>query len=275
MLNLISIVGLAPHPPIIIPEIGRGEIKKVSKTVEGMKVLSSRIRDASPDLLIIITPHGQIMREGPAILDMDELIGDFGQFGYSGIQLKMRTDRELIELIKEESMPGGPKPVLISDKDYLLRSGKVLDHGAMVPLYYLQQEGLDLPGLHVTIGFQPLNELYRFGSNLAGVLEKRGGRAAVVASGDLSHRLIPGAPAGFNERGAEFDRTIVNLLQESRVEDILNLDQDLIEQAGECGLRPFAIALGMLEGEKINSDIISYEGPFGVGYLVASINATV
>ncbi len=239
-----------------------------------MKVLSRRIGDTSPDLLIIITPHGQIMREGPAVLDMDELVGDFGQFGFSGIRIKMQTDRELIKLIREEGMPDGPKPVLVSDKDYLLRSGKVLDHGAMVPLYYLQQEGVNLPGLHVTIGFQPLEELYRFGSNLAKVLEKRGRRTAVVASGDLSHRLIPGAPAGYNERGAEFDRTLVELLKHGRVEEILNLDQDLIEQAGECGLRPFAIALGMLEGEKINSDIISYEGPFGVGYLVASINTT-
>jgi len=45
----------------------------------------------------------------------------------------------------------------------------------------------------------------------------------------------------------------------------------LVEEAGECGLRSFVIALGMLDGNSFKSEIISYEGPFGVGYLVAAL----
>jgi aromatic ring-opening dioxygenase LigB subunit len=92
-----------------------------------------------------------------------------------------------------------------------------------------------------------------------------------VASGDLSHRLKPGAPAGFNPRGAEYDQLLVKLLRDGRVEDILDFDLRLVEEAGECGLRSFVIALGMLDGETFKTEIISYEGPFGVGYLVAAL----
>ncbi len=265
---MLSLIGIAPHPAIIIPEIGKSELDKVSKTVTGMRKLGKLFKEESPELLIVITPHGSAFREGPAILTGKQLKGNFGQFGFPSIRVEFETDQQLLELVKQETADGLVYPVFMEG------SGS-LDHGAMVPLYYLNEAGCKVPGLHITFGFNPPRDLYQFGQALRRAVDKRGLKTAVLASGDLSHRLIPGAPAGYNPRGAEYDRLLAEQLGSGKVEEILDIDPVLIEEAGECGYRSFVIALGTIAGEKFETDIFSYEGPFGVGYLVAAIKPRV
>ncbi len=268
---MLSLIGIAPHPPIIIPAIGRSELGKARQTVDGMRLLAKKFKAAFPGQLIVITPHGQAMREGPTVLTQDLIKGDFAQFGFPEIKVEFQSDHQLLTLLEIETAAEPLRPIFLDDRSYLLRSGKPLDHGAMVPLYYLNEAGLKIPGLHITFGFNTLRQLYQFGRALRRAVNKRGLPAAVLASGDLSHRLNPGAPAGFNPRGAEYDQLLVEMLRDGRVEDILDFDLQLVDEAGECGLRSFVIALGMLDGETYKAEIISYEGPFGVGYLVAAL----
>ncbi|MDW7739653.1 MAG: AmmeMemoRadiSam system protein A [Bacillota bacterium] len=263
-------IGIAPHPPIIIPEIGRSEITKARKTVDGMYRLGKIFNELNPELIIIITPHGQIMREGPAVLTGKKLQGHFGHFGFPGIHVEFETDMKLLELLRENADRAPLRPIFLEDSDRFYE-GNILDHGAMVPLYFLREAGVNAPGLHITFGFNSFRDLYKFGTFLRKLIEERGKRVAVLASGDLSHRLIPGAPAGYDKRGAKYDQRLVELLRSKEIDQIVNFDPDLVEAAGECGLRSFLIALGMLHGEVFNSEIISYEGPFGVGYLVAAL----
>ncbi|MFO8192154.1 MAG: AmmeMemoRadiSam system protein A [Bacillota bacterium] len=268
---MLKLIGIAPHPAIIIPAIGRSELQKVKNTVEGMRSLAIRFRDVEPEMLIIITPHGQVLREGPAVSIQAKLHGDFSQFGFPDIKLSFETDKQLVELLKEETAREPLKPVFLEDLFSHFSGRHELDHGAMVPLYFLQEAGLDIPGLHMTFGYNPYRDLYRFGAALRRAVERRGLPAAVLASGDLSHRLIPGAPAGFSPRGAEFDRKLIEYIRDKKVDKLLSFDPGLVDEAGECGLRSFIIALGMIAETDYKPEIISYEGPFGVGYLVAAL----
>lgn len=95
-------------------------------------------------------------------------------------------------------------------------------------------------------------------------------KIALIASGDLSHCLKKEGPYGFHPEGPKFDRTLIDALEKKDIETILKLD-DLYPNASECGLRSFCFMLGILEEAGINwrAEILSYEGPFGVGYLVA------
>ncbi|HED23487.1 MAG TPA: AmmeMemoRadiSam system protein A, partial [Firmicutes bacterium] len=272
VVTLLKIIGIAPHPAIIIPAIGRSELQKVKSTVEGMRSLASRFRKADPELLIIITPHGQVLREGPAVSIQAKLHGDFGQFGFPDIRVNFETDGQIVELLKEETAHEPLKPVFLEDRFSRFSGRNELDHGAMVPLYFLQEAGLSIPGLHMAFGFNPYRELYRFGAALRRAVERRGLPTAVLASGDLSHRLIPGAPAGYSPRGAEFDHKLIEYIRDKKVDNLLSFDPDLVEEAGECGLRSFIIALGMIAGSDYRPEVISYEGPFGVGYLVAALH---
>lgn len=264
---MLSIVGITPHPAIIIPEIGREELGKVSKTVAAMQQLAGRFKALSPEILIVITPHGSVFREGPSILTADKISGNFGQFGFPGLKVDFQTDRELLALLGEETAGETLQPVYLDDQS----RRSELDHGAMVPLYYLHEAGVNAPGLHITFGFNKLKDLYNFGKALRRAIERRGLKTALVASGDLSHRLFQGAPAGYTPEGAKYDHLLVELIRHGRVDEIVNIDSRLVEQAGECGLRSFVIALGSLAGIDFKSEILSYEGPFGVGYLVAAL----
>lgn len=268
---MLSIIGITPHPPIIIPEIGGSRLNEAKKTVQGLEKLAGCIKDTEPGLLVIITPHGQVVYDGPLVQTGKVLRGDFSQFGFPAIKVEMQTDQKLLDTLIEETSASQVK-LTLSNHNSDQHQNNNLDHGASVPLYYLQENGVNVPGLHITYSFQSYKQLYQFGSVLRRAVEKRGLPAAVLASGDLSHRLKPGAPAGFNPRGSEFDHLLIDLLQERKVKEILEFDQRLVEDAGECGMRSFVIALGMLQGEDFKTDIISYEGPFGVGYLVAALH---
>jgi aromatic ring-opening dioxygenase LigB subunit len=95
-------------------------------------------------------------------------------------------------------------------------------------------------------------------------------KISLIASGDLSHCLRKEGPYGFKNDGPKFDKALMDFLKNKDVDNILKLNEKYPE-AGECGLRSFCFLLGILEGAKINwqPEILSYEGPFGVGYLVA------
>ena len=96
---------------------------------------------------------------------------------------------------------------------------------------------------------------------------------AWIASGDMSHRLKEDGPYGFDPSGPKFDEQFIKLLKVKDTQGILNLPERLVQEAGECGLRSFCILLGALEASKVKwqPEILSYEGPFGVGYLVARL----
>jgi len=269
----IVFAGIAPHPPLLVPQVGGGQIKKVEKTVQALKDLSRRVVDSGAESLIIITPHGPVMYDAVAVTDGDSIVGDFSQFGAGEVRQKLEIDGKLsVYLLEEANNAGVPVKFVPASNNYSPRQGTGLDHGAAVPLYYLEEQGFRAGGLHITYGLLSFSQLYKFGQVMRRAVERRGSKAAIIASGDLSHCLNPGAPAGYNPRGEEFDQKLIDLIAGYRVEDIMQMDPKLIEEAGECGLRSFIITFGALEGSHVTPEILSYEGPFGVGYLVAAFN---
>ncbi len=255
--------GIVPHPPIIIPEIGKGELEKVQNTVGALRRFARETAEAAPETTLIITPHGPVGREAPVILSAEELQGDFSRFFAPGVRLTAKNDLPLLKAIEGESEGQGIGVTFQGE------GGGRLDHGVTVPLYYLQEAGLGSSVVPIAFSLQPNRELFRFGRIISRAAESLGRRIAVVASGDLSHRLTRGAPAGYHPRGKEFDEKLVEYIRQYQVEEILSMDDELVADAGECGLRSIAVLLGALEGKEVEAEVLSYEGPFGVGYMVA------
>lgn len=263
--------GISPHPPLIIPEIGGRDITEVRRTVEALKELSSEISSYSPETVVIITPHGPMFRDAVAALGDEELQGDFSSFRAPNIMLKAKNDLELLEAVVAECRKEQLSIVVLGKDRPASFWGKIeLDHGTCVPLYYLQQAGSARKILVFTFALWPYADLFRFGQTLKRAIELTGRRTAVIASADLSHRLIKGAPAGYDPWGKKFDQTLERYLRDYDVEKILSLDRELVSRAGECGLRSIIILLGSLSALDVIPKVISYEGPFGVGYLVAT-----
>jgi len=149
------------------------------------------------------------------------------------------------------------------------------DWGFNVPLHFLAE---DVRGIEVKTyltDFSSPQVHFEKGKKLAENLSYIK-RLAFIASGDMSHVLSEKGPYGLHPSGEKFDKEFIRLLKRKDVAGILNLNPRIVEEAAECGLRSFCMLLGALEKEKVNwqPKILSYEAPFGVGYLVADFKLT-
>lgn len=260
---MIKFLAISPHPPIIIPTIGTKEDHHlVSKTIEGMKKLGELFQEKKVDTLIIVSPHAPVDLDFFTVLSGERLCGNFQMFGDFETKLCFDNDKEIIEKIKQMGK--------IDNIPLRFLNINSLDHGTLVPLYYLSKKFSHFKLVSIAYSFLNREEHLKFGNTLFKIMKNSPKNIAFVASGDLSHRLIPGAPAGFSPYGKEFDEKLIRLLRRKDIEGILNLDPEFVEEAGECGYRSIIILLGILKNLNWEPEIISYEGPFGVGYLVAN-----
>lgn len=272
MINLIS-CALMPHPPIMIPEVGGGELVKIKATVEAAEEAARLIKEDNPQTIVIITPHGPVFEDAASISVHPRLKGNLAAFGVPDVSVGFETDGLLVRhIIKQAKRLGVNLVELTVDvaKDY--RLNLELDHGAVVPLYYLHKAGFKGQLVHISIGMMPYAEMYTFGKAVQVAISMIEKKVAVIASGDLSHRLKPDAPAGYSPRGQEFDKLVLAAIKNHDVKALLSIDPDFIEEAGECGLRPILFLMGVLGGLETKAEILSYEGPFGVGYGIALIS---
>lgn len=266
---------ISPHPPIVVHEVGRGEEKKAAATVEALERLAREVAKIKPSTIIVTTPHAPVFQDYIFINHKDGLSGDFGRFGAPEVKLSYENNLplawEITRIANSQGIPcGGLDDILIRR----FRISEELDHGAMVPLYFINREYSGFRLVHIAIAAMLFKELYRFGRCIAKAVEQSGENVVFLASGDLSHRLAPDGPYGFNECGPEFDGRLVEYLKIPDPEAILGFDEGFLEEAGECGLRSFIMMFGALDEFEIEPEVYSYEGPFGVGYAVAEFTPT-
>ncbi|MCX5750325.1 MAG: class III extradiol dioxygenase subunit B-like domain-containing protein [Candidatus Saganbacteria bacterium] len=260
----IKFAAIMPHPPILVPQIGGKRLKEAEKSKNALEKVAKQLKSLEKeiDVLIIITPHGDVSTVSVPIYASHVYEGNFSQFGMPKPVFSFKGDPALAREIAKEAEKNGINSSLIMET--------ILDHGILVPLYYPYSVGFKKPLVPIAISFMRLTDLYAFGKAMAKGVENSGKRVAIIASADMSHRLTPGAPSGFSPKGKEFDEKLVELVKANDVEGILNFDPVLAEEAGQDSLWSIAILLGALEGYGAVPEVLSYEGPFGVGYMVAN-----
>lgn len=261
---------LLPHPPILLPEIGKGEEIKCSATTDGFNKIAERIQNLAPDTIIIITPHGPVFSDAINISVENKLFGSFENFMHGEINFEFENNKALADSIIKQANKNNI-PTIQMNKKIAKEYGIMfeLDHGVLVPLYFISKIFKDFKLVHITIGMLSYSELYRAGIAIKNAVNASGDNVVIIASGDLSHRLTKTAPAGFNEKGKQYDMAIVNNIKSANIKGILTLEQSLIDNAGECAHRPLMMVLGSIDEFDVSSDVLSYEGPFGVGYCTA------
>jgi len=250
---------IMPHPPILLPSIGGNRLKEADKSKQALEEISRRIKAQDFDTLVVITPHGAVGQASVPIYTGHVFEGNLAQFGQPRPNYSFKGDPELgLAIVKDSHLATACPETL-------------LDHGALVPLYYPTAAGVKKTLLPIAIGFLPLRKLFEFGQALAKTTDRLGRKVCLLASADMSHRLTQDAPSGFSPRGKEFDEQLVKLVENYDVNGILNFDEELAEEAGQDALWSIAILLGALAGKIVKPEILSYEGPFGVGYMVAAL----
>ena len=255
---------LVPHPPLIVPEIGGDRITGVQATVEGMRQIAAAVKQAGAETLVFLTPHGNVFADALSVLTTDVMKGDLGNFGYPDLKSSHPTDLELVELLLHRAKEVGVYILGINEAlAWQHELNAELDHGILVPLYYLEQAGLKDISSSRFYRF-PIGKDFMHSENIAEAAENLNRRIAIIASGDMSHRLLDDGPYSYHPDGPVFDQEIKNRLVNRDVQGILELPEVLIENAGECGYRSLIILLGALEGRDFDCRVYSYEGPFKV-----------
>lgn len=255
-----------PHPPLIVPAVGGGQEAEIADTVAAYEEVARRAAAHEPDLIVVVSPHAPLYRDGFFIADTETETGTLAAFGQPDARITTRTDlafaRAVADRLSRRSIPVAGAPAHHEE----------IDHATYVPLHFLGQ-AIDLTQVAVVrIGLSALSPSdHQFlGLSITRAAEDLGRRAVLIASGDLSHRLKEDGPYGFNEAGPTFDRAITELFADGQLRGLFALDPTLCDDAAECGLRSFQIMAGALEGLPFTPELLSYEGPFGVGYGVAA-----
>lgn len=269
-MGLIAGTYIFPHPPVLVPEVGKGAEKEAGATLAALGKAAREIGRLSPSTIIITTPHGPVFQDFIHINIKHVLSGNLRRFGAPNVRQQFENNLHLASTIMSianaEGIPCGGLDNSLTAK---YKISEELDHGAMVPLYFISDVYSDFKLVHISIAGLPFKELYRFGSCIAHAVEQSDETVVFLASGDLSHKLKEDGPYGFDISGPEYDRQLVNYLKTPDPEGLMQFDESILESAGECGLRSFIIMFGALDGHEIKSQVYSYEGPFGVGYTVA------
>ena len=265
MANTSSLVfaGVAPHPPIMVPEVGREAIVDVRSSIDAMATLTERLIATRAETVILISPHAPLEPDAFVAYDGPQLYGDFANFRAPTATVHVELDDVLLNEITRVAAEQNLATIRIKGFD--------LDHGTTVPLYFLQRNGWCGRVIALGYSFVSNQDHIRFGNCIKKAVDTAGYPVAFIASGDLSHRLKPEAPAGYNPAAHLFDDEVVDAIRSSSTSRIVNLDQELRRTAGECGYRSMLVALGVAEGLETSCEVISYEAPFGVGYLVAQL----
>ncbi|MGD9580994.1 MAG: AmmeMemoRadiSam system protein B [Vampirovibrionia bacterium] len=258
-------VVLFPHPPIVVPEVAGSRFNEIKVTADAMEKLSKDVLAKNPDTIVIITPHSQLHSSAFATYVAPQLSGNFAGFGAPQVRMTVKNDLELIQTIQNIRIESGIKDMVPMNEK------TPIDHGSAVPLYYLLKEGYQGAVVIFNYCFGTKEQHKDFGNSIKQAAERLNKKVILVASGDLSHRVTESAPGGFAAEGKQFDQMVYESIKTGKYENISSMDPQLRENAGECAYNSLMVAFGALENMQTSSEIYSYEAPFGVGYLVASL----
>lgn len=259
---------VVPHPPILLPQVGHGEERKISRTAEAYRTVCSRAAEFRPEVVILISPHSTSYADYFHLSGGCDAQGNMAQFQAPEVTLQATYDTELVKRIEGIASRWNVPAGTMGERE------KALDHGTLIPLLFLREAGVHCPVVRIGLSGLSIPMHYRLGQCIAQAVQELDRRAVVFASGDLSHKLKEDGPYGYSPDGPAFDRILTDALRVGAFDALLGISPEMADAAAECGWRSFQMMAGTLDQKTVESELLSYEGPFGVGYAVASFTVS-
>ena len=254
---------MVPHPPLIVPAVGRGGEKDIIETTRAYEHVAEHIAKIAPDTIIISSPHSVMYADYFHISPGTGSAGDFARFGAPQVSFDVDYDTEFVarleKLLKQNKFPAGTQ----GERE------RELDHGTMVPLYFIRKHYKEGKIIRIGLSGLPLADHYKLGMFIKQVAEELGRNAVFVASGDLSHKLQDYGPYGFDPAGPVYDKRIMEAASKADFGGMLEFDEDFLDKAAECGHRSFVIMAGAFDGVDVKPEVLSHQDVTGVGYGIA------
>jgi MEMO1 family protein len=249
---------IVPHTPLLLPSIGKENLKFLDQTLKGYATLEKSLYARQPDTIVIISPHGDVNMNSFSLNLCPQYQAEFSDFGDLATKKIYQGNVMLAHKIRECLETKAPLQLVSVDK---------LDYGCSVPLQLLVPNIPKIKIIPLYYSGLSYDAHYQFGLLFKKELGLSPERIAVIASGDLSHKLTKQSPAGYSPKAKKFDKKLIDSLMAGDREAIINTDPALATDMAECGLKSILILLGMIDNIKYTPRLYSYEFPFGVGYL--------
>ena len=251
---------MVPHPPMIVPAVGRGSEAQVEETARAYEKVAEEIAALCPETIVITSPHSIMYADYFHLSPGSSASGSFAAFRAPSVSFDEHYDEELVSeicrLADEEEFPAGT----LGERD------ASLDHGTMVPLWFIRNKYKDGKIVRIGLSGLPLIDHYRLGQLIKQAVENTGRRVVMIASGDLSHKLQEYGPYGYVPEGPEYDERIMDVMGRAAFGELFDFDESFCDRAAECGHRSFVIMAGAFDGTAVTAERLSHQDITGVGY---------
>ena len=255
---------MVPHPPMIVPEVGRGSESQIEETTRAYEYVADRIAELQPETIILSSPHSIMYADYFHISPGRYAEGSFARFGAPKVAFHVEYDKELVGAISNRAYEHDLQAGVLGEKD------AALDHGTMVPLYFITKKYRNFQLVRIGLSGFPLDIHYQLGQQIKEAVNDLGRRAVYVASGDLSHKLQEYGPYGFAPDGPVYDARIMDVMGRGAFDELLDFDEGFLDRAAECGHRSFVMMAGALDQTEVEIQKLSHQDVTGVGYGICS-----
>lgn len=259
---------MVPHPPLIIPEVGRGQESIIDETSAAYDRAAEFAASLHPDTVVVASPHSIMYRDYMHISPGNAAVGDLGAFRAPQVRIKAEYDTEMVQRISQMAMEEGISAGTAGERD------PFLDHGTLIPLYFLNRYLENYRVIRIGLSMLPFTEHYRLGMMIQKAADELGRNVVFIGSGDLSHKLQYTGPYGFVKEGPEYDRRIMEVCGSADFGKLLTFDEAFCEKAAECGHRSFCMMAGALDGLSLETEMLSHQDITGVGYGICTYRVT-
>jgi MEMO1 family protein len=255
---------IIPHSPLLIESIGKDQREKLRATIDAILQIEQALYLSKPETIVVIAPHGPRYPDAFSANMSDSYTGTLKSFGDFATTVKAKSDYMLIDRahrkMREEDIP------------FTLTSTEELDYSFTLPILLLTQHLQNWKLIPLSPSMMDGKAHYEFGRQIKRVLHMEKRRVAVIASADLSHKLSATSPGGASEEGPKFDQMMQTSVLAEDPTPLLTMPAEIIENSGQCGYRPICTLLGMMDKMNVTRQVLSYEAPFGVGYMTAKFD---
>ncbi len=253
---------ILPHSPLLVPNIGKTNQALFAATLAASQTISDNLKALQPDIVIIITPTGAKRNSGFIFNIAPKFTSDLSDFGDLVTRWQFSGSLKLPAHIRE-TLEGQVSLQLLSNQE--------LDYASAIVLS-LAGISETTPILPLSISKDSLSDHYSFGEKLQTSLLKTPQKIAILASADFSHRLSKNSPAGYLAKAKKIDKKIIDLIITGKVNDILALSPEQLEEVAIEDMGAVAILLGIIKEFAWTPRLLSYESPFGVSHAVIGYN---
>ena len=255
---------MVPHPPMIVPAVGRGGEKQIEETTKAYEKAAQFVADLKPDTVILTSPHSVMYADYFHISPGQGAEGSFARFGAPQVSAQVAYDTEFVSMLCDEAKSAVIPAGTLGERDAFL------DHGTLVPLYFLLQRYTDFKLVRIGLSGLSMSYHYKLGMEIAKVSKALDRRAVFIASGDLSHKLQDYGPYGFAKEGPVYDERIMDVMGRASFDELFDFDETFLDKAAECGHRSFVIMAGAFDRTELETEKLSHQDVTGVGYGVCT-----